>query len=815
MIDDTVFPVEPWQVREAFLDLDRLAQTESVLALANGHIGLRGNLDEGEPHVIAGTYLNSYYEQRPLPYPEGGYGYPEQGQTVVNVTDGKLIRLMVDDEPFHVAHGRLLAHDRVLDLRTGLLRRAVDWESPARRRVRIRSSRLVSFTQRAVAAIDYEVEAVDREVRVTVQSGLVANEEQPQRSADPRVAAALDHPLVAVAQDTEQHGAVLLHRTRASGLLMGAGMDHAVEAPDGYDEETDVRDDWARTTVVTVLQPGERLRITKFLGYAWSSSRSPEALRDQVAGALTGARYAGWDGLAADQRGYLDDFWDAADVEIDGDPVLQQAVRFGLFHVLQAGARAERRAVGAKGLTGPGYDGHAFWDTEGFVLPLLTYIAPHAAADALRWRHSILGQARQRAQTLGLDGAAFPWRTIHGEECSAYWPAGTAALHLNAVIARAVDRYRQVTGDESLEQECGLEILVETARLWVSHGHHEADGVWHVDGVTGPDEYSAVADDNVFTNLMAARNLCAAAAACGRRPEAAARLGVRPDEPQTWRAAADAVHVPYDHRLGVHQQSAGFTRYAPWHFAPAHPGEPLMLHAPYFQLYRRQVIKQADLVLAMHWCPEAFTAEQKARNVDYYERITVRDSSLSACTQAVMCAEVGHLELAHNYAWEAALVDLRDLHHNTRDGLHLASLAGAWSAVVEGFGGLREDGNVPALAPRLPAGITRLRFRLRHSSLRLHVEVDHATVRVSLPGATGARLSVRLYGDTVEVTAGGVVERPVAALKPLLPPPEQPPGYAPQRALQVPRSASAAGGYATRRWTSQRASAPHSSSSST
>ena len=235
--------------------------------------------------------------------------------------------------------------------------------------------------------------------------------------------------------------------------------------------------------------------------------------------------------------------------------MFQQAVRFGLFHVLQAGARAERRAMPAKGLTGPGYDGHAFWDTEGFVLPLLTYTAPSAAADALRWRHTILGQARQRAHALGLSGAAFPWRTIHGEECSAYWPAGTAALHLNAVIARAVDRYRQVTGDTALEAECGLEILVETARLWVSHGHHDSDGVWHIDSVTGPDEYSAVADDNVFTNLMAARNLRAAADACARLPDAADRLGVQPDEPGAWLAAADAVHVPYDERLGVHSQS--------------------------------------------------------------------------------------------------------------------------------------------------------------------------------------------------------------------------------------------------------------------
>jgi trehalose/maltose hydrolase-like predicted phosphorylase len=786
MIGEAVFPVEPWRVREASFDADLLAQTESVFALSNGHLGLRGNLDEGEPHVLPGTYLNSFYEERPLPYPEGGYGYPEQGQTVVNVTNGKLIRLVVDDEQFHIGHGRVLAHERELDLRAGVLRRSVDWVSPAGRRVRIRSTRLVSFTQRSVAAIEYEVEAVDSEVRITVQSGLVANEELPGTSDDPRVAAVLDRPLQAVEQDEEQHGAVLLHRTRVSRLLMAAGMDHVVEAPTSYDEETDVRPDWARTTVVTVLQPGRRLRIVKFLGYSWSSRRSPQAVRDQAAAALTGARYAGWDGLCAEQRAYLDDFWDAADVEIDGDPVLQQAVRFGLFHVLQAGARAERRAIPAKGLTGPGYDGHAFWDTEGYVLPLLTYVVPEAAADALRWRAAILDQARHRARTLGLDGAAFPWRTIHGEECSAYWPAGTAALHLNAVIARAVERYREVTGDLTVERDCGLEILVETARLWASHGHHDAEGVWHVDGVTGPDEYSAVADDNVFTNLMAAANLRAAADACGRHPERAERLGVRPDDVKAWLTAADAVCLPFDERLGVHAQSAGFTRYAAWDFAATRDMRPLMLHAPYFQLYRRQVIKQADLVLAMHWCPEAFTPEQAARNVDYYERITVRDSSLSACTQAVMCAQVGHLELAHDYAWEAALVDLRDLHANTRDGLHMASLAGAWSAVVEGFGGLRERDAVLTLAPRLPDGIARLRFRLRHNGMRLLVDADHERTRLSLHDGEDGRLGVVLYDEPVDVTVGAPVERPVVPLTPLLDPPQQPVGRAPHKHGEEP-----------------------------
>jgi trehalose/maltose hydrolase-like predicted phosphorylase len=654
--------------------------------------------------------------------------------------------------------------------------------SPAGRRVRVRSTRLVSFTQRAVAAIGYEVEAIDNELLITVQSGLEANEKQPKLSGDPRVATALDRPLVAVKQDQEQRGAVLLHRTRRSGLLMAAGMDHVIEVPGRYDLDTDVRPDWARTTVVCVLRPGQRLRLIKYIAYGWSATRSPQALRDQAAAGLTGARHVGWEGMLADQRAYLDEFWDTADVEVSGDPVLQQAVRFGLFHVLQAGARAEKRAIPAKGLTGPGYDGHAFWDTDGFVLPVLTYTLPDAAADALRWRHSILDQARQRAQTLLLSGAAFPWRTIHGEECSAYWPAGSAALHINAVIAYAVERHRLVTGDLTLERECGLELLVETARLWSSLGHHDGNGDFHIDGVTGPDEYSAVADDNVFTNLMAARNLRAAVDACARHPEIAESLGVSEAELRYWMAAADAVAVPYDEQLQVHSQSAGFTRYAHWDFEASLDQTPLLLHAPYFQLYRKQVVKQADLVLAMHWCPEAFTAEQAARNVDYYERITVRDSSLSACTQAVMCAEVGHLELAHDYAYEAALVDLRDLHDNTRDGLHMASLAGSWSTLVEGFGGLRERGELLSLDPRLPDGIDRLTFRLRRYGMRLLVDVDHDRVRCTLRDGGGeARLPFLLYGEPVEASVTEPVERAVVPTKPLLSPPSQPSGRGPKR----------------------------------
>ncbi len=778
MIAGEIFPVEPWQLRETRLDLKLLAESESLFALSNGHIGLRGNLDEGEPYGLPGTYLGSFYETRPLPYAEAGFGYPEDGQSVVDVTNGKILRLLVDDEPFDVRYGELIEHERVLDLRAGTLRRSLRWRSPAGRLVDVESTRLVSFDHRSVAALEYVVRAVDETTRVTIQSELVANEDQPPQSKDPRVAAAMAEVLEAVHHEHSERGALLVHRTRRSDLMMAAGMAHTIEASGRMAVETDSGEDWARTTVTTELQPGQKVRVLKYLAYGWSSLRSRPALRDQVAAALTSARYTGWDGLLDDQRAYLEAFWDSADVEVEGDPDIQQAVRFALFHVLQASARTERRAIAGKGLTGPGYDGHAFWDTETFVLPVLTYTLPHAAADALRWRASTLNLAKERAAQLDLEGASFPWRTIRGQECSAYWPAGTAAWHVNADVAAAFERYRLVTGDHDLEAECGLRVLVETARLWISLGHHDRHGIWHIDGVTGPDEYTAVVRDNVFTNLMAAHNLGSAAAACERRQDQAADLGVDHEEMARWRDAAAAVHVPYDEELGVHEQSAGFTTLQEWDFH--HNAQyPLLLNEPYVRLYPAQVIKQADLVLAMQMQGHLFTPEQKARNVDYYERRTVRDSSLSACTQAVMCAEVGHLQLAHDYAYEAAMVDLRDLHHNTKDGLHMASLAGTWTALVQGFGGLRDDEGVLALDPALPSSIARLRFRLRWRDMRLTVDVTHDDVTYTLRDGSDAVLELQHAGEVLEVGTDAPVTVQLRTRRPLMPTPEQPPGRRP------------------------------------
>jgi alpha,alpha-trehalose phosphorylase len=776
------FPAEPWAVRETELQFDELAQRESVFALANGHIGLRGNLDEGEPFGLPGTYLAGFYEVRPLPYGESAYGYPEAGQTIVNVTNGKLIRLLVEDEPFDVRYGALERHERVLDLRAGVLRRVCEWSSPAHTRVRVTSTRLVSFTQRAVAAIAYQVEPLDGPTPVVVQSELVANEALPVSEDDPRAAAAMASPLRSLSSQSLDSRAVMMHVTNASNLTIGAAMDHVVDGPDGTDTSGEAFPDVARLTVVSRIAVGRPLRLVKFIAYGWSSQRSLPAIRDQVAAALAEARHAGWEGLLAEQRQYLDDFWDRADVEVQGDAELQQAARFALFHTLQAGARAEQRAIGAKGLTGAGYDGHTFWDTETFVLPVLTYTAPQAAADALRWRQSTLDLARERAAQLCLKGSAFPWRTIRGQECSGYWPAGTAAFHVNADIADAVSRYCFVTGDEAFERDVGLELLVETARLWRSLGHHDSAGRFRIDGVTGPDEYSALADNNVYTNLMAQHNLRAAADAADRHRARANALGVDNEELAAWRDAANDMLIPYDADLGVHPQAEGFTDHQPWDFATTTPDEyPLMLHFHYFDLYRKQVIKQADLVLALHRRGEAFTDEEKARDFAYYERLTVRDSSLSAAAQAVVAAEVGHMMLAYAYLRESALMDLDDLQHNTRNGLHIASLAGTWFGLVAGLGGLRDHSGMLSFAPRLPPPLTGLTFRLSFRGRRLKVDISPERATYSL--LQGHSLQIAHHGDVVRISSQEPLTLPIPAPAPHLEAPTQPQGRSPEDAL--------------------------------
>ena len=759
------YSVDPWRLTYRGLNEDAMGQMESLFSLANGHIGLRGSLDEGEPRQIPGTYINGVHEEIPMPYAERGYGYPEVGEAVVNITDGKLIRLVLGDSPFDIRYGTLLEHEQTLDMRAGTLDRNTEWISPNGLGVRVRSRRLVSFTQRSVAAISYEVEPLDADLTVALQSDLLANEPGAFDSDDPRAGVLLQKPLIAQLAAARDTRATLVHRTDRSGLNVAAAMDHIIEVPDNSKATIEAGGDLARYTVTARIPAGTTVRLVKLIGYGWSHRRSAPAMRDQAEAAVAVARLTSWDGLVAEQREFLDDFWRRADVAIEGDAALQQAVRLSIFHVMQAGVRGEGQALGAKGLSGLGYDGHSFWDAETFALPMLTYTLPNAARDHLRWRHDTLDEARARARELGLAGASFPWRTITGRECSGYWPAGTAGFHINADIADATARYLAATQDTDFEADCGVELLVETARVWMSLGHYDGDA-FRIDGVTGPDEYTAIVDDNLYTNVMAQRNFTEAIAACERRPEIAALFGVTGAEREDWRRAADSVVLPYDDELGVHIQSEDFTRHAEWDFENTDPAHyPLLLNFPYFQLYRKQVIKQADLVLAMHLRGDLFSEAEKAANFAYYEARTVRDSSLSAATQAILAAETGHLDLAYDYWAEVAFVDLGDLHNNTADGLHIASMGGSWLVAVAGFGGMRDHNGQLTFAPRLPRALTRIRFQMMFAGRVLQLDTrrngSDSPEETTYELLDGPEMHTWHHGQKIRLVPGDPVTVPV------------------------------------------------------
>lgn len=769
------FTVEPWTVREPHVDPEAMAISESVFALSNGYLGTRGTLDEVEPHGERGTFLAGVHETHPLAYPESAYGNPDEGQVIVRVADATSLRLVVDGIPLDVRTADVTAHERCLDLRTGVLERRLTWRTPRGTTMELHTRRLVSLTERAVVAVRYELWALDGPAHVVVRSELAVGTGRPEvENPDPRVAEALDHPFEVAHLTCDATGGALVARTRRTRIAIAAAVQHEVTGAGDVSTEA-VSDDHIVTCVTAELDAGAALRIDKFAGQVWHTDSAADSMLEAARGVVDAGVDRGWAGLAADQRAVLDGFWRDADVEIDGDDELQQGVRYSLFVLFTSTACLCGAPLGGKGLSGLGYSGHTFWDIEGFVVPALSLLAPDAARRLLEWRAGTLDHARARAREIDVRGATFAWRTIDGTEASAYWPASTAAMHINADIARAFRLYGHVTGEDA---PGALDVLVETARLWASIGHADAVGAWHYFGMTGPDEYTGFVDDNVFTNLMAGANLRWAAAACEERRREAAGLGVTDEEIARWRAVAEAIHIPWDEERGVHPANENFLTYREWRFEDKKNLYPVQEHQHYAKFYRRQVLKQADLVQAIWWCGAGFTDEQVARDVDHYEARTVRDSSLSACVQAVVCAQAQHPDLAYRYLREAALMDLRNVNDDTEKGQHLASVGGTWLAVAAGLGGLREDREELTLAPLLPAAISRLAYRLRWRGSHLRVEIGAGFTTVTV--LDGPAVPVVIDGNRLEASPGRPAVAPLREPTPLLLEPTQPVGREPR-----------------------------------
>lgn len=793
-MDRSRFPADEWSLVETRFDAEDLGVTESLFSVGNGYLGLRGNYEESRDFHADGTFVNGFHETWPILHAEEAFGLARIGQSIVNVPDPKVIRLYVDDEPLQLSQADLLGYERRLDFRSGVMSRTLIWRTPSGKRVRVKSRRMVSFSQKHFAVMELEVTMLDGRGPVQISSQLVNRQdrdlehpsvETPSGTiADPRRGSQFSRRVLIpkVSTMNEDTGRIRMgYRCAESGMTIGAVVDHEISAPTDVRTQAHLGDDEGKMIYRLQMEAGQTMRLTKSVSFHSAHHVPARELIDRCERTLDRAAEEGLDHQYEQQRTWLTEFWTRSDVQIHGHPAIQQAVRWNLLSIAQASARAETTGIPAKGLTGSGYGGHYFWDTEIYVLPFLTYTSPYASRNALLFRHHLLPWAHKRAMELSQQGALFPWRTINGEEASAYYAAGTAQYHIDADISYGVSQYVGATGDTDFLCSQGIDILVETARMWADLGfwrQQNGESTFHIHGVTGPDEYTTVVNDNTYTNVMARFNLRRAADAVQEvydlDPEAYDQMVQRTDlvdeEVQEWRRAAEGMHIPFDEKVGIHPQDSRFLDREMWDVGNT-PDEirPLLLHHHPLVIYRFQVLKQADVVLAQFLQGEDFTAAEKLADFSYYDPITTGDSTLSAVAQSIMAAEVGYQDLAHEYFLQALFVDLADLHHNTADGVHVASVGGIWSTLVCGFGGFRDHGAGEwNFDPRLPADWDELNFRLTLRGTRLTVRITQAEIAFEVEeGDTVIALTVR--GERVTVSRDAPVSVPLDGHGPILP----------------------------------------------
>ncbi|WZH54442.1 MAG: glycosyl hydrolase family 65 protein [Nocardioides alkalitolerans] len=759
-LDRGRFPIDPWRFVETDHYPGDLGLTETLFAVSNGYLGMRGNPAEGRDAHAHGTFINGFHETWPIQHAESAFGFARTGQTIVNVPDVKVLKLYVDDEPLNLGTADLEHYERSLDFASGVLSRTLVWRTPAGKRVRVVSTRMVSMTERHLALLSLEVTMLDGDAPIVISSQMLNRQDGKDEyhvadaalgeGIDPRKAAGFDHRVLLPRGHYSTDERMMLGYVCArSRMTVAVAADHVLTCDDTYEIIHNAEEDSAKYVVRVDATEGNTVKLEKAVAYHSSRGVPVRELSDRCDRTLDRVRRIGIPHFHAEQRAWYDRFWADADIRVEGHPALQQAIRFNLFQLAQASARADQQGIPAKGVTGSGYEGHYFWDTEIYVLPFLTYTQPDAARNALHFRCRMLPAARERAREMAQEGALFPWRTINGEEASAYYAAGTAQVHIDADISYALSKYVDATGDSGFLVRDGIDILVETARMWADLGFWRTNGAesFHIHGVTGPDEYTTVVNNNLFTNVMARYNLEQAVQAVrevavsdpAAYTQIVARTKLEPGEVEEWARCAAGMTIPFDETLGIHPQDEHFLDREVWDLSRT-PIElrPLLLHYHPLVIYRFQVLKQADVVLALFLQGDRFTAEEKKADFDYYDPITTGDSTLSAVVQSVMAAEVGYHEAAMKYFRSALYVDLADLHGNTVDGLHVASMGGVWQTLVCGFGGMRDHGGRLSFDPRLPVDWPSLSFPLRWQDVTADITVTQETMTVSVRGEEGA-----------------------------------------------------------------------------
>lgn len=765
-----IYPFEPWNVSEDYLDLAMNYRSETTFALSNGYIGTRGTHEEAyefdEQHGLEGNFLNGLYEQEHVRYGEWNFGFPTESQTILNVPNCKTIRLVMDGEPMDIRTGTLQNYRRTLDMKHGQVVRSFEWTSPNGKTVRVENTRFVSLAHKNRMAQRYSVTPVNFSGTLTLHSALDADVENHTRTTNPLVDyGPFGRHLLPDALTADDKTMTCQSTAVNSKLAMACGSVHLLsEAAAATRHQANDVDAWIEYDFAA--KQGHTITLEKLTVYTDSLDMDKDAMLPFVNEELTAFAADGYDKEFAAHAALMEHFWETADIRVDGDVPLQQGLRFNLYHIMQASGRDGRTGMGAKGLSGEGYEGHYFWDTEMYVLPVFVYTQPELARSLLDYRYSTLDKARDRARVLGHPiGALYPWRTINGEEASTYFPLGTAQYHINADVAYAFQLYVAVTNDIDYLADKAAEVLCETARVWADVGCFAEcrGGKYCICSVTGPDEYNAIVDNNFYTNLMAQQNLYAAVKALEtlkeQRPDAYQKLikkiHLDPDEPAQWKKTADAMYFAYDEKRQVYLQDDGFMLRKPWDDSRIPPEKRHLLYENYHPLfiYRQRMSKQADAIMGMMLYSALFTDEELLRNYDFYQTVTLHHSSLSTCIFGILASRIGRHEDAYTYFAQSARMDLDDYHDNFYAGIHAANMAGTWQSIVFGFAGLRLVNGVPEFKFYIPEAWNGYHFtvKIKESVLAVDVLPDCWTITLQ----SGDAVNFLVEGKPYELTEKG------------------------------------------------------------
>lgn len=756
-----LFEVNHWKIVETQLHKEDFRLAESMMSLGNGHMGMRGNFEEnysGDFH--RGSYIAGVWFPDKTRVGWWKNGYPEYFGKVINSTNYIGIRVFVDEDEIDLFQNNVTDFYRELDMQHGLLTRHFTVEH-GEKITKVEVVRFLSVANKELAVIQYKVTPVNYEGNITFIPYLDGDIRNEDSNYD-------EDFWKEVSREVSNYKGSLVMRTKdnpfgtptfQTAVQMQVVVEGEVVKTSIYEKE-----EYVENTIVIKGEKGKAVSLQKYVAVTTDRDYEANQLLPKGQEVLSQAVESGFETLLTNHKNGWLKRWEMADVEIQGDAEAQQGIRFNLFQLFSTYYGEDARLnIGPKGFTGEKYGGATYWDTEAYAIPLyLSTANPEVARNLCVYRHNQLDGAYHNARQQGLKGALYPMVTFTGIECHNEWEITFEEIHRNGAIAYAVYNYVNYTGDRNYLNEYGIDVLTGISRFWADRVHYnKKKDLFMMHGVTGPNEYENNVNNNWYTNRIAVWTLTYTLEVidylqkCGHSDRVVG-LGISEDEQRKWKEIIEKMYFPYDEELGVFVQHDTFLDKDLMPVADLSPeNRPLNQKWSWDKILRSCFIKQADVLQGLYFLNHEYTMEEKRRNFEFYEPMTVHESSLSPCIHSILASELGMEEKAYEMYNRTARLDLDNYNNDTEDGLHITSMTGSWLAIVQGFAGMRTANETLSFAPFIPTTWDRYTFKIVYREHQLKIDVNKENVLIS---QVGPSLTLKLYDEEVQLGENGEIQ---------------------------------------------------------